>query len=212
MADPTKPEHILEQVRSYYGAKVREHGANAHGVDWNSAESHQHRFRQFLRLFDGAANPFSVLDYGCGYGALREFLQLAGVAAEYHGFDISTEMIETARLLNPDLDATRFSTDSKALVPADFVVASGILNVKLFVPREEWHNYVLATIDELHRYSKRGFGFNLLTSYSDADRMREELYYGDPGFFFDLCKRRYGRNVALLHDYDLYEFTMLVRK
>jgi hypothetical protein len=27
-----------------------------------------------------------------------------------------------------------------------------------------------------------------------------------------LCKRRFSRNVALLHDYDLYEFTVLVRK
>jgi SAM-dependent methyltransferase len=212
MADPTKPEHILDQVRTYYGAKVREHGPNAHGVDWNSTESHEHRFRQFLRLFDRAAKPFSVLDFGCGYGALREFLATAGVSADYYGFDISTDMIDTARRLHADLDPARFSTESKALTPADFVIASGILNVKLSVPREEWHDYVLATIDELSRFSKRGFGFNLLTSYSDADRMREELYYGDPGFFFDLCKRRYGRNVALLHDYELYEFTMLVRK
>jgi hypothetical protein len=29
---------------------------------------------------------------------------------------------------------------------------------------------------------------------------------------FDLCKRRYSRNVALLHDYEIYEFTILVRK
>lgn len=29
---------------------------------------------------------------------------------------------------------------------------------------------------------------------------------------FDLCKRRYSKNVALLHDYGLYEFTILIRK
>jgi hypothetical protein len=29
---------------------------------------------------------------------------------------------------------------------------------------------------------------------------------------FDLCKRRHSRNVALLHDYGLYAFTVLVRK
>ena len=29
---------------------------------------------------------------------------------------------------------------------------------------------------------------------------------------FDLCKRRYSPRVALLHDYPLYEFTVLVRK
>src|SRR4051812_22508890 len=101
MADRPKPEHILAQVREYYGQKVREHGANAHGVDWNSQESHEHRFRQFLRLFEGARGPFSVLDYGCGYGALREFLRTAGLSVDYFGFDISTDMIETARMLHP---------------------------------------------------------------------------------------------------------------
>jgi hypothetical protein len=51
-----------------------------------------------------------------------------------------------------------------------------------------------------------------LTSYSDEDKMRAHLYYTDPTWAFDLCKRRYSRHVALLHDYGLYEFTILVRK
>jgi hypothetical protein len=42
--------------------------------------------------------------------------------------------------------------------------------------------------------------------------MRPDLYYGDPCALFDHCKRRYARNVAVLHDYGLYEFTILVRK
>jgi hypothetical protein len=42
--------------------------------------------------------------------------------------------------------------------------------------------------------------------------MRPDLYYGDPAFFFDHCKTHYARDVALLHDYGLYEFTLLVRK
>ncbi|MFX7953370.1 class I SAM-dependent methyltransferase, partial [Acinetobacter baumannii] len=57
-----------------------------------------------------------------------------------------------------------------------------------------------------------GFSFNCLTSYSDEDRKRDYLYYADPCQLFDLCKRRYSRQVALLHDYGLYEFTILVRK
>jgi len=42
--------------------------------------------------------------------------------------------------------------------------------------------------------------------------MREDLYYADPCFIFDYCKRNFSRNVALLHDYELYEFTIIVRK
>ena len=45
---------------------------------------------------------------------------------------------------------------------------------------------------------------------SDPDRMRDDLYYADPCFFFDHCMRRFSRRVALLHDYELFDFTMLV--
>ena len=57
-----------------------------------------------------------------------------------------------------------------------------------------------------------GFAFNCLTSYSDHDKMRDYLYYADPLAIFDHCKKHYAKDVALLHDYGLYEFTILVRK
>ena len=76
----------------------------------------------------------------------------------------------------------------------------------------QWSEYLEATLDVLNRTSRLGFVFNSLTIYSDSDKMRDDLYYADPCTLFDFCKRRYSRNVALLHDYDLYDFTILVRK
>jgi len=42
--------------------------------------------------------------------------------------------------------------------------------------------------------------------------MRPDLYYADPLFLFDFCKQNFSKNVALLHDYRLYDFTLIVRK
>ena len=42
--------------------------------------------------------------------------------------------------------------------------------------------------------------------------LRLDLYYADPCALFDYCKRSFSRNVALLHDYEIYDFTLLVRK
>ena len=42
--------------------------------------------------------------------------------------------------------------------------------------------------------------------------MQPRLFYADPARLFTHCKTRYARNVALLHDYGLYEFTLLIRK
>jgi len=41
--------------------------------------------------------------------------------------------------------------------------------------------------------------------------MRPDLYYADPRLYFDYCKRNFSRHVALLHDYGLWEFTVIVR-
>ena len=67
-------------------------------------------------------------------------------------------------------------------------------------------------LDSFDRLSTKGFAFNLLTRYSDSELMRPDLYYADPLFLFDYCKNKYSRLVSIIHDYPLYEFTVLVRK
>jgi hypothetical protein len=106
----------------------------------------------------------------------------------------------------------QFTNTEDELRPADFVVASGIFNVKLDTAAGDWAEYVKDTLERIDRLSRRGFGFNMLTSYSDTERMRSDLFYGDPCHYFDHTKRTFSKEVSLLHDYGLYEFTILVRK
>ena len=64
----------------------------------------------------------------------------------------------------------------------------------------------------MNQISTKGFSFNVLTSYSDKEFMRDYLYYANPLDLFDYCKKNFSKQVALLHDYNLYEFTLLIRK
>jgi hypothetical protein len=95
---------------------------------------------------------------------------------------------------------------------ADYAVASGVFNVKQGAAEDAWQAYVWETIDHLAALATRGFAFNALSLYSDADKRRPDLFYADPLDCFDRCKRSYSRYVTLLHDYPLYEFTILVRR
>lgn len=204
-------QELLGEVAGYYTARLAEHGDTPRGVDWNGAESQHLRFAQLSRVIAGDV-PFSINDLGCGYGALNDYLRGQYPAFDFAGYDIAASMIDTARGRVGERADTRFVVASEPDRVADYGVASGIFNVRLGHGDDEWFEYVTATLDVLDRTSRRGFAFNCLTSYSDADKMRDTLYYADPGRLFDLCKRRYARNVALLHDYGLYEFTILVRK
>ncbi len=202
---------LLSEVAAYYARTLAEHGETARGVDWNGPESQTLRFAQVTRILD-APGPFSINDLGCGYGALYDFLAARHDDFAYAGFDVSEDMVRSAQHRHPPGGRARFARAAEPDQPADYGVASGIFNVRLGRSDAQWRAYIESTLDALDRTSARGFAFNCLTSYSDPDRMRDSLYYADPCALFDLCKRRYSRNVALLHDYGLYEFTILVRK
>ena len=201
----------LAGIGRYYSEKLQAHGASPQGVDWNSRESQRLRFGELLRICEGRQD-FSLNDIGCGYGALADHLLELGQRCDYLGVDISAPMIAKAEELHRGRARCRFLAGERADRSADYSVASGIFNVKLAAPDAAWREHVLRTLDGLDAASRRGFAFNCLTKYSDAERMRDDLYYADPGELFDHCKRRFSRNVALLHDYGLYEFTLLVRK
>jgi SAM-dependent methyltransferase len=200
----------LDHVKSYFDQRIQEHGASPRGSDWNSEASQNVRFDQLLRVLE--AGSFSILDYGCGYGALADYLATKGFDADYYGYDILESAIETARKTHMDRPRRAFFTEKSRLPVCDYTVASGIFNFRGEQPFDEWTEYVLSLLHEFNQLSRRGFASNFLTRYSDADRMRSDLYYADPLFLFDYCKRNFSRNVALLHDYRLYDFTILVRK
>lgn len=202
---------LLQEVAEYYSAKLGEHGVSPRGVDWNGEESQQLRFTQLNKIIQHQQG-FSINDLGCGYGALLDYLSDRWESFSYTGCDVSVDMVLAARERLGAKGNAHFFAGSEPPEVADYGVASGIFNVSLGRSDDEWHEYLVSTLDVLDRTSRTGFAFNCLTSWSDADRKRDYLYYANPAALFELCKRRYSSHVALLHDYGLYEFTMLVRK
>lgn len=200
----------LDHVKSYFDKRIQEHGASPRGSDWNSEASQNVRFDQLLKVVE--AQSFSLLDYGCGYGALADYLAVKNLDVDYSGYDILESAIETARKAHAGKSRRSFFTDKSQLPTCDYTVASGIFNFRGEQSFEDWTEYVLGVLNEFDQLSRRGFASNFLTKYSDADKMRADLYYADPTFLFDYCKRNFSKNVALLHDYRLYDFTLIVRK
>jgi Methyltransferase domain len=201
-------DSVVSAVEGYYAEKVRRHGATPSGVDWNGAEGQNLRFEQLMAILPAAGDAFSLIDYGCGYGALLDWMDGRGAEFRYTGYDVSSAMIEQARSAHSARGS--FTSDAADLVPADYTVASGIFNVKLDASEARWERHVNETIDEMVRLSARGIAFNALTSHADADRKRTDLYYADPAELLDRCLRLYSRDVELRHNYELYEFTLLV--
>jgi SAM-dependent methyltransferase len=200
---------VYEDVARYYAAKLAAHGPTPRGVDWNSGESQELRFTHLLTLCGDRGA--SILDYGCGYGALAARLRRDGHVGEYVGFDVSREMVNAARAANQNLPRCRFTANPTELAPAGYTLASGIFNVRLSFTTDMWEGHILKTLETMAQFSTEGFAFNMLTRYADEDRMRPDLYYADPGAWLTYCLDRFSRHAILMHDSELYEFTILVR-
>lgn len=202
-----------EEVNSFYRGKLQEHGSNAKGMGWKDQSAQVIRFQQLLKII--STEPFTINDLGCGTGDLIHLLEERYRGKfRYHGYDILEEMVAGARMAFSEDEKVRFTKfDSYSeIAPADYTLSSGIFNVKNSVSDEKWKTFMLETLHAMNNSSMKGFAFNALTTYSDKEFMKPDLYYSDPLFFFDYCKKNFSRNVALLHDYEIYDFTILVRK
>lgn len=154
----------------------------------------------------------SICDFGCGYGYYSEYLNEKKCKVQYCGIDAVEEMITVAKEKYGDNPNNKFVCATEIENTYDYIVESGIFNIRQDISNEEFTEYVLSVLEMFHKHSKKGFAFNCLTKYSDADHMKDYLYYADPLVLFDYCKKHFSRNVALLHDYEIYDFTILVRK
>jgi hypothetical protein len=202
-----------KKLNEYFSEKLEEFGATPKGVDYNGPEAQERRFEQLVKVIN-PSQSFSVVDYGSGYGAIFDFLNAKGWQFDYYGLDLIEKMVIAGREVHKDHPNTHFTTDQSEIPVSDYLLAGAIFNIRLDESYERWQEFVLHTLEQMNKLCLKGFSFNMLTKYSDADRMaqRPDLFYGDPLFFFDFCKRNFSRNVALLHDYGLYDFTILVRK
>jgi SAM-dependent methyltransferase len=199
----------MVEVERLYSGGVERYGAEPRSVGWRDEDSQRLRFEKLAQLLASApARPITVNDVGCGYGSLFGFLDaLGGVdLAGYHGYDISRPMLDRARIATDDRAELVLSAEPTLL--ADYSFASGPFNVKGACADGPWQAHVMDIVRAMAAKSRLGFAFNLLTTF--VDFRQDDLFYADPVAFFAFCKRDVSPYVTLVHDYPLYEWTMLV--
>lgn len=201
---------VLNDVEHLYTTNIDKFGSVSTAVGWNTKDCHNLRFEKICAELPTDIE-ITIADLGCGYGALYEYaIKNNFKIQEYHGYDISQRMLEECKdYLSGDAKIKLFNS-AELQYKCDYVVASGIFNNICSANKNAWFKYILKTLDNMDEYSNKGFIFNLLTN--QVDFMRDDLFYADPTFFFNLCREKYSRKVSLYHNYDLWEWTIVVTK
>jgi SAM-dependent methyltransferase len=202
---------IGEKIAGYYRRRLEEHGATPRGVDWKDEASQRLRLDVLLDL--AAPGPDdSVLDVGCGYGEFLRTLRARGHRGTFVGYDLEPAMIDAARRVHGGDARAEFLCGPAIPRRADWVVASGIFNVRPGIDDAMWRDHVALVTANMWDAAARGIAFNCLSLHSDADRRAAHLHYADPGETIGRCGRTMSRHVALRQDYGLWEFTIAVRR
>lgn len=201
---------LLNQVNEYYTKKLDMHGATPEGVDWNGEKGQLLRFQKLLSFLNIEKGD-SLLDFGCGYGALLDYIQATNNCLEYYGFDISHAMITAAQERHGGLSG-RFLQSIDAHDSFSFIVLSGVFNVRGVIPESDWTDYVKTTLEDLLQKTGKALAFNLLSKHSPLLVKRGDLYYANSFMLLDelLLNPRY--RVFIDHSYSDWEFTVTIVK
>lgn len=201
----------LTKIEKLYTENLEKFGIDSKSVGWNSPESQTLRFQKLLSLVDEPGiKPFTLNELGCGYGELYKYCESNNYKLKkFNGYDISEKMLTAAKsYLNAD--NAFFYQNSEIITKADYTITSGIFNVKFEEEKNNWEGFIKQTLKNMFEFSEIGMSFNLLTKYVDFED--ENLYYADPSYYFDFCKKELSKYVSLIHDYKLYEWTIIVRR
>jgi cyclopropane fatty-acyl-phospholipid synthase-like methyltransferase len=205
-----KNSDFESEIKAYYSEKIEEFGVSAKGVDWNGVESQHARFRILLKHLN--IEPQStILDFGCGYGELLAYLKSEDYSLSYLGYDIVKTSIDAAKRLHSDAQAD-FVSVLPEMATWDFVVMSGVFNVKGEIDEVEWCDYVISKINSLLPRAHKGMSFNMLTTHNDAHFRKETLYYVDPMKLLSKLKISPPYTVILDHSYPMWEYTVTITK
>jgi len=200
---------MLTRISDFYRKSLSEHQSTPKGVGWKDKESQELRFKQLCRVIAGGSRRISINDFGCGYGALFEYLNKRLMVKKYYGYDVCLDMITAAKQKNTQSKAVFIQSSSISHV-ADYSFASGTFTVKLDSTHKAWIDYIKLSLIEMSEKSTRGFAFNALSTY--VDWKSKDAFYANPLFWFAFCKQNISEYVSLVHDYPLFEWTIVVRK
>ncbi len=205
-------DDYLMPINSLYKKNLEIFGINPKSVGWKDTDSQNLRFTKLNQVLKNTNKSISINDYGSGYGAhLTNLLAEGWDISKYNAYDINLEMLEKLKENHSALNSIEINCIQSAeiITLADYSLVSGTFNVMPNNNRTQWEENIQTRLVQLKQYSKFGFAFNLLSKY--VDWKQDGLYYGDPLYWFDFCKQKITKNIALLHDYDLYEWTIVCR-
>lgn len=196
----------MEKAIKIYSDAYRQHGRSPASLLIPKGRQHE-RFTALCAPMAG--DGFSVLDYGCGFGDLKPFLDARFAGVRYTGCDINPDFIRECRESHgAGADFRLVQSHTDVTDEFDYVIVSGIFNTLYHDSREEHWATVQEMLRHLFSRARRCFSFDFMTDR--VDFIAPGAYHQDPIEAYRFVERELSRRLTLNQSYMPYEFAMVV--
>ncbi|QKI88160.1 class I SAM-dependent methyltransferase [Thiomicrorhabdus xiamenensis] len=206
------------RIQTRHRVSIERFGYQPQALYWSSREIQQIRFDILSRVFAqqaprGEESAFSVLDVGCGFADLRNYLWDKGLDIDYVGIDLSEDMVQSARFQYPDIQVQQGDLFDQGFAAEqfEFVLLSGALNEVVEADQEGQGRYAKAIISEMYRICSKGVAFNLLDARNEWIASRPDLQSFVPQEIVNYCQT-FADRVAWEDGYLDNDFTVFLYK
>lgn len=206
-------DKISSVLGDHYRQKFLEYGATSRGVDWGGNDwAAVLRQNNMLGLIeDPVKKKSSILDVGCGYGALADIIKEKQLNLTYTGIDIVGEMIAEAKNRHPSNTFICGDFMKTELAQYDYVICNGILTQKLTTSTLSMNHFANKLIKKMFSVCKQGVAFNIMTTF--VNFQKDNLYYRNPAELMAWCMSELTPHVKIDCAYELwYEYTVYLYK
>lgn len=199
---------VSQLLHDHYKNTILENGPNSRGVDWGSKEwAVKLRQEKMLGVVLKGDISVSILDVGCGYGALLDLIEEKNLNYSYIGVDIVEEMIQQAKSLHPNYEFVCGDILDAEIDTCDYAVCNGILTQKMNSSTLAMNEFSKKLIKKMYSLTRCGVAFNLMTTF--VNFQKDNLYYKNPAEILAWCMSEITPHVVLDSSYGLlYEYTI----
>ena len=181
---------------TFYKKAHEKHNTSAKALHWNSKESQEKRFEVLINFIKDDLKNSSLIDAGCGYGHLLDYLKKSNtMPKDYLGIDCEEFMINIAKDNHKNFKFEIIDIVDDNLPLSDYYFCSGAMNI---LPQRD----VLVFIEKCFHSSQKAFIFNFITN-SIFDVSKKDI--------ITLCKKL-SNNVQIKENYIENDFSICLKK
>ncbi|MDV2482610.1 class I SAM-dependent methyltransferase [Methanoculleus sp. Wushi-C6] len=192
----------IKITRQRYSERHRTFGYSPQTLGWGKHGRQALRFSVLTAV--GNLQGKSILDVGCGFGDLYDYLTAQGWTGHYVGIDLVPDLVEEGRKRFPDAELLVGDFEEQTFTGRfDYVVASGIFNF-LLTQEDNWA-YIMRTLEKMLALAQSAVAVDFMTTW--VDFQNPIAFHTDPCVLIQNI-RSLTRRFTLRQDYMPYEYAL----